>query len=205
MPTQSFILGKDAPLESTINTLQAKLQALGFHIQEKSWLNPVDGIWSVHIHDRDCPVLFANGKGATRMACLASALGEFVERLATNYFWTHFYLGPDTADAPFVHDPQERWFALNDDGTWPQGLLNPTLHKFYNPEGNIDCANLVDFNSGHVARGICAIPYVRIRDGETTYLPVNLIGNLYVSNGMAAGNTALEARTQALSEILSAM
>ena len=90
MPTQSFIPGKDAPLESTINTMQAKLQAMGFHIQEKSWLNPVDGIWSVHIRDRDCPVLFANGKGATRMACLASALGEFFERLATNYFRTHF-------------------------------------------------------------------------------------------------------------------
>ena len=201
MPTQSFILGKDAPLESTINTLQAKLQAMGFHIQEKSWLNPVDGIWSVHIRDRDCPVLFANGKGATRMACLASALGEFVERLATNYFWTHFYLGPVTADAPFVHDPQERWFDLTDDGSWPTGLLNDALHTFYNPEGNIDCANLVDFNSGHVARGICAIPYVRQRDGETAYIPVNIIGNLYVSNGMAAGNTALEARTQALSEI----
>ncbi|MEN9618880.1 MAG: hypothetical protein RL406_1117 [Pseudomonadota bacterium] len=201
MPTQSFILGKDAPLESTIITLQAKLQAMGFHIQEQSWLNPVDGIWSVHIRDRDCPVLFANGKGATRMACLASALGEFVERLATNYFWTHFYLGPVTADAPFVHDPQERWFDLTDDGSWPTGLLNDALHTFYNPEGNIDCANLVDFNSGHVARGICAIPYVRQRDGETAYIPVNIIGNLYVSNGMAAGNTALEARTQALSEI----
>jgi ribosomal protein S12 methylthiotransferase accessory factor len=201
VPTQSFILGKDAPLESTINTLQAKLQAMGFHIQEQSWLNPVDGIWSVHIRDRDCPVLFANGKGATRMACLASALGEFVERLATNYFWTHFYLGPVTADAPFVHDPQERWFDLTDDGSWPTGLLNDALHTFYNPEGNIDCANLVDFNSGHVARGICAIPYVRQRDGETAYIPVNIIGNLYVSNGMAAGNTALEARTQALSEI----
>jgi ribosomal protein S12 methylthiotransferase accessory factor len=201
VPTQSFILGKDAPLESTIITLQAKLQAMGFHIQEQSWLNPVDGIWSVHIRDRDCPVLFANGKGATRMACLASALGEFVERLATNYFWTHFYLGPVTADAPFVHDPQERWFDLTDDGSWPTGLLNDALHTFYNPEGNIDCANLVDFNSGHVARGICAIPYVRQRDGETAYIPVNIIGNLYVSNGMAAGNTALEARTQALSEI----
>ncbi|OYZ39671.1 MAG: hypothetical protein B7Y31_07615, partial [Novosphingobium sp. 16-62-11] len=30
---------------------------------------------------------------------------------------------------------------------------------------------------------------------------VNLIGNLYVSNGMSAGNTPMEARTQALSEI----
>ncbi|CAN1522169.1 COG1944 Uncharacterized conserved protein [Burkholderiaceae bacterium] len=201
MPTLSYIPGKDAPLEATINSMQAKLQALGFHIEEKSWLNPIDGVWSVHIRDRDCPALFSNGKGATRMACLASALGEFFERLSTNYFWTHFYLGPNTADAPFVHHPKERWFDLTDDGSWPEALLNPALHRFYNPERNIDCANLVDFNSGNVERGICALPYERLRDGVTTYIPVNLIGNLYVSNGMSAGNTAPEARTQALSEI----
>jgi ribosomal protein S12 methylthiotransferase accessory factor len=33
------------------------------------------------------------------------------------------------------------------------------------------------------------------------WFPVNIIGNLYVSNGMSAGNTPAEARTQALSEI----
>jgi ribosomal protein S12 methylthiotransferase accessory factor len=42
---------------------------------------------------------------------------------------------------------------------------------------------------------------VRQSDGTTVYFPVNIIGNLYVSNGMSAGNTQLEARTQALSEI----
>jgi ribosomal protein S12 methylthiotransferase accessory factor len=36
----------------------------------------------------------------------------------------------------------------------------------------------------------------------TVWFPVNIIGNLYVSNGMSAGNTPMEARTQALSEIL---
>jgi ribosomal protein S12 methylthiotransferase accessory factor len=30
---------------------------------------------------------------------------------------------------------------------------------------------------------------------------MNIIGNLYVSNGMSAGNTITEARVQALSEI----
>ena len=201
MSSQSYIPGKDAPLEATIQTLQARLQALGFHIEEKSWLNPVEGIWSVHIRDRDCPVLFTNGKGATRLACLASALGEFFERLSTNYFWTHYYLGPDIADHDFVHYPQERWFDLPDDGVWPAGLLNTELHAFYNPEGNIDARNLVEFNSGNEDRGICTIPYVRQRDGSTAYIPVNIIGNLYVSNGMSAGNTAAEARTQALSEV----
>ena len=201
MHTENFIPGKDASLESTINTMQARLQARGFHIEEKSWLNPVEGIWSVHIRDRDCPLLFSNGKGGTRLACLASALGEFFERLSTNYFWTHYYLGPRVAGLPYVHYPQERWFAPGQDGSWPADLLNPELHEFYNPAGNIDAGNLIEFNSGNVERGICAIPYVRQRDGAVTYIPVNIIGNLYVSNGMSAGNTQAEARTQALSEI----
>ena len=201
MSSQSFIPGKDASLEATINTMQTRLHALGFHIEEKSWLNPVEGIWSVHIRDRDCPILFTNGKGATRLACLASALGEFFERLATNYFWTHFYLGPDVANQAFVHYPQERWFDVPEDGTWPEGLLNPELQAFYNPESNIDARNLVEFNSGNEDRGICAIPYTRQSDSASAYIPVNIIGNLYVSNGMSAGNTAAEARTQALSEI----
>lgn len=43
---------------------------------------------------------------------------------------------------------------------------------------------------------------MRQRDGETVYVPVNIISNLYVSNGMSAGNTEAEARSQALAEIL---
>jgi ribosomal protein S12 methylthiotransferase accessory factor len=201
MHNTTFIPGKDAALESTISTLQGKLQQLGFHIEERSWFNPVDGVWSVHIRDRDCPLLFSNGKGATRLACLASALGEFFERLSTNYFWTHFYLGPDVASQAFVHYPQERWFDVPDDGSWPAGILTPELQQLYNPQAAVEAASLVDFNSGNVDRGICTIPYVRERDGQTVYFPVNIIGNLYVSNGMSAGNTPLEARTQALSEI----
>nr|WP_319566104.1 30S ribosomal protein S12 methylthiotransferase accessory factor YcaO [uncultured Rhodoferax sp.] len=201
MTHTTFIPGKDAALETTISTLQGKLQHMGFHIEERSWLNPVDGIWSVHIRDRDCPLLFTNGKGASRLACLASALGEFFERLSTHYFWTHFYLGPEVAERPHVHFPQERWFDVPEDESWPAELLSPELHQLYNPEGNIDASSLVDFNSGAVERGICALPYVRQSDGQTVYFPVNIIGNLYVSNGMSAGNTATEARTQALSEI----
>ena len=201
MTNETYIPGKDASLESTIQTMQAKLASRGFQLNESSLLHPVDGIWSVHVKDSDCPMLFANGKGATELAARASAFGEFFERLGTHYFWTHFYLGEERANRAFVHYPQEKWFAQTEDGKWPEGLLNPTLRKFYNPEDEIDTEVLVDLNSGNVDRGVCALPYQRLSDGAVTWFPVNIIGNLYVSNGMAAGNTMMEARSQALSEI----
>jgi ribosomal protein S12 methylthiotransferase accessory factor len=201
MHNETFITGKDAALETSIATMQHKLAQLGFHLEERSWLNPVDGIWSVHVRDRDCPLLFTNGKGATKLASLASALGEFFERLSCNYFWTHYYLGEDIASRDFVHYPREQWFPLPDDETWPRELLTPELQSFYNPDGDIPANALIDPNSGNAERGICALPYTRQRDGQSIWFPVNIIGNLYVSNGMSAGNTPAEARTQALSEI----
>jgi ribosomal protein S12 methylthiotransferase accessory factor len=199
--TKTFIPGKDEALETTIESMRAKLADRGFKLDESSLLHEVDGIWSTHMKDHDCPMLFSNGKGATELAARASAYGEFFERLGTHYFWTHFYLGATRANRPFVHYPQEKWFQPGPDGQWPQELLNPELHAFYNPDREIDASVLVDLNSGNVERGICALPYQRVRDGSTAYFPVNIIGNLYVSNGMAAGNTLMEARSQALSEI----
>lgn len=198
--TETFIPSKDASLESSISTLQGKLLALGFHVEERSWLNEIENVWSVHVTDRDCPRLFSNGKGASQLAARASALGEYFERLSTNYFWTHFYLGETIANRDFVHYPNEQWFKVKGD-TWPKELLTPDLQKFYNPEGGAIASQLIDLNSGNAERGICAIPYTRLRDSQTVLFPVNLIGNLYVSNGMSAGNTMMEARTQALAEI----
>ncbi len=197
---EHFIPGKDASLEASIANLQARLEAIGFHIEERSWLNPVENVWSVHVRDRDCPILFTNGKGASQLAARASALGEYFERLSTNYFWTHFYLGQTIANRNYVHHPDERWFAV-DGGTWPAGLLTPDLQAHYNPDRSVRADQLIDLNSGNGDRGICAIPYQRLSDGATVYFPVNVIGNLYVSNGMSAGNTPKEARAQALSEI----
>ena len=201
MSEQTFIPGKDAALETSIATLQTKLADIGFHIEEASWLNPIANVWSVHIRDRDCPMLFTNGKGGSQKAALASALGEYFERLSTNYFWADFYLGKSIANANFTHYPSEKWFALNEDGSLPDGLLDDDTLSYYDPENALDANKLVDLNSGNDERGICALPFVRQRDGETVWFPVNVIGNLYVSNGMSAGNTATEARTQALSEI----
>jgi ribosomal protein S12 methylthiotransferase accessory factor len=199
---EHFIPGKDASLESSIASMQAKLAARGFDIEECSWLNPVESVWSVHIRNRACPLMFTNGKGATQLAAQASALGEFFERLSCNYFWNHYYLGEKIANRAFTHYPRERWFPVAVDAAWPADLLTPELQAFYNPDDSIPAAALIDMNSGNIERGICAIPYIRQEDGAEVFFPVNLISNLYVSNGMSAGNTQAEARAQALSEIL---
>ncbi|MGQ3903357.1 30S ribosomal protein S12 methylthiotransferase accessory factor YcaO [Mixta calida] len=199
--TQTFIPGKDAALEDSIARFQQKLQDLGFNIEEASWLNPVPNVWSVHIRDRDCPLCFTNGKGASKKAALASALGEYFERLSTNYFFADFWLGESIANGDFVHYPNEKWFPLPEDDTLPEGILDPGLRAFYDPENELSASGLIDLQSGNAARGICALPFTRQSDQQTVYIPMNIIGNLYVSNGMSAGNTPNEARVQGLSEV----
>ena len=199
--TQTFIPGKDAALEDSIARFQQKLQDLGFNIEEASWLNPVPHVWSVHIRDRDCPLCFTNGKGASKKAALASALGEYFERLSTNYFFADFWLGEAIANGEFVHYPNEKWFPLPADNSLPAGMLDSRLRQFYDPENELSASDLIDLQSGNAERGICALPFTRQSDEQMVYIPMNIIGNLYVSNGMSAGNTRNEARVQALSEV----
>ncbi|MDX5626538.1 MULTISPECIES: 30S ribosomal protein S12 methylthiotransferase accessory factor YcaO [unclassified Brenneria] len=199
--TQTFIPGKDAALEDSIARFQQQLQNLGFNIEEASWLNPVPNVWSVHIRDRDCPLCFTNGKGASKKAALASALGEYFERLSTNYFFADFYLGKAVAQSDFVHYPNEKWFPIPADDTLPDGILDARLREFYDAEKELAASDLIDLQSGNAARGICALPFIRQSDLQAVYIPMNIIGNLYVSNGMSAGNTPNEARVQGLSEV----
>ncbi|EOD2820187.1 TPA: YcaO-like family protein [Providencia stuartii] len=199
--SQTFIPGKDAALEVSIDAFQTKLKKLGFDIEEASWLNPVPNVWSVHIRDKACPLCFTNGKGASKKAALASALGEYFERLSTNYFFADFYLGKSIAEGDFVHYPNEKWFPLTEDDSLPEGILDTRLREFYDPDNALAGSQLIDLQSGNEERGICALPFTRQSDNQTVYIPMNIVGNLYVSNGMSAGNTANEARVQGLSEV----
>jgi len=203
MSEKTFIKGKDAALEESITRMQQKLVDLNFDIEQASWLNPLPNVYSVHIRDKDCGLMFTNGKGTTKKSCLASALGEYFERLSCNYFFADFYLGEEFANADFVHYPDERWFNNKDanDDSIHKELLDEKLWQYYDPEQALSASIIFDTNSGSGERGICACPYQRQRDGKTIWFPINIIGNCYVSNGMSAGNSKNEARVQSLSEI----
>lgn len=198
---RTFIPGKDLPLEETIANMSGILAGLGMKIEIASWRNIVPNVWSLHIRDAHSPMCFTNGKGSTKESALASALGEFIERLNCNHFYGGQFWGEDIANAAFVHYPDERWFQPGPGDALPAEILDEYCVEIYNPDGELRASHLHDTNSGNVQRGICSLPYVRRSDGEPVYFPTNLIENLYVSNGMSAGNTLAEAQVQCLSEI----
>ncbi|MBU3538466.1 OsmC domain/YcaO domain-containing protein [Polynucleobacter sp. UK-Gri1-W3] len=197
----TYIAGKDLPLEQTIANMSGLLANLGIKIEIASWRNLIPNVWSLHIRDAHSPMCFTNGKGATKESALASALGEYIERLSNNHFYAGAFWGEDIANAEFVHYPNERWFKSGKKDALPTEILDEYCLNIYNPDGELKASHLVDTNSGNVERGICSLPYVRQSDSKTVYFPSNLIENLFVSNGMSAGNTLAEAQVQCLSEI----
>ena len=197
----THIVGKDLPLEETIANVSELLANLGIKIEIASWRNLIPNVWSLHIRDAHSPMCFTNGKGSTKESALASALGEYIERLSNNHFYAGSYFGEDIADAAFVHYPSEQWFKAGLKDALPKEILDKYCLEIYNPDGELRASHLVDTNSGNAQRGICSLPYVRQSDGKTVFFPSNLIENLFVSNGMSAGNTLAEAQVQCLSEI----
>ena len=198
---RTYIPGKDLPLERTIANMTGLLADLGMKIEIASWRNIVPHVWSLHIRDAASPMCFTNGKGATKESALCSALGEFIERLNCNFFYNDQYFGPEIANSDFVHYPNERWFQPGPNDELPAEVLDPYCLAIYNPNDELRGSHLIDTNSGNAGRGICSIPYVRQSDGETVYFPSNLVENLFLSNGMSAGNNLDEAKVQCLSEI----
>ncbi|GAA5587328.1 hypothetical protein Acal01_02496 [Acinetobacter calcoaceticus] len=199
--SHTYIQGKDLPLEETIANMSAILANLGMKIEIASWRNIVPNVWSLHIRDAQSPMCFTNGKGATKESALASALGEFIERLNCNFFYNDQFWGEEIANAEFVHYPDEKWFKPGPNGELPKEILDEYCLEIYNPDDELLGTHLYDTNSGNIERGICSLPFVRQSDDEVVYFPSNLIENLYLSNGMSAGNTLAEAQVQCLSEI----
>jgi ribosomal protein S12 methylthiotransferase accessory factor len=198
---RTMIPGKDCSLEETITNMSGLIESLGIKIEIAAWRNIVPHVWSVHIRDAESPMCYTNGKGATKDAALCSALGEYLERMSNNYFYNDYYLGEERAKAEFVHYANEKWFKPGPNDSIPEGLMDKRFMEIFDCNHELKASHLVDTNSGAIERGVCALPFIRQSDHETVHIPANLSGNIFVSNGMSAGNTLYEARVQCLSEI----
>lgn len=183
------ILSKSAPAEESIQTMQTVLKDIKCGITFAQEKHPLENCYSVNLASAEAPLhIYSNGKGTTTQASTASALGEYIERLQTNNFFIDFYL-PNRQ-----YYPDEIAFDYEGD------YLNNELRTIYNAFGELSCEDLVDFNSDYENK-IVALPFRKCSNNEKVYIPLNILSNLYVSNGLATGNTPKEAQVQALSEI----
>ncbi|MEY4076653.1 MAG: hypothetical protein RIQ69_1023, partial [Pseudomonadota bacterium] len=142
--SSTFILGKDLPLEQTIANMSGILASLGIKIEIASWRNIIPNVWSLHIRDAHSPMCFTNGKGSTKESALASALGEYIERLNNNHFYAVAFWGEDIANAAFVHYPNERWFKPGKKDALPTEILDAYCLPIYNPDGELRASHLID-------------------------------------------------------------
>lgn len=195
------IPSKDEVLDSTLEKFENTIKTLGFDIQTRHRLNPIKDVWSVNLTDKDCSLLSSSGHGRSKKAAMVSAYGEFIERLGSNYFFADYYFGEEISNSDFVHYPNERWFSSTD-SLHPELLADEKLREFYFPKQHGLPPTLIDFNSGNENRGVCALPWVQVSNNKTYWFPINVVSNLYASNGMAAGSNHFETKVQALCETL---
>ena len=182
-------LSKEAPLQQSISKMKAVLSDVGCETVFHAEKNPLTHCFSVNLSSKEAPGhIYSNGKGVLRDASVASALGEYIERLQTNNFFIDFYL------------PNRKYYPDEVAFGFDEFSLSAELMEVYNPDGNISPEDLVDFNSDYEDK-IVTLPFIKESSKESVYIPINILSNLYVSNGLATGNTPLEAKVQALSEI----
>lgn len=184
------LTSKNAPVEVSINRMQAILQEMGCNVTYSHEKHPLNHCFSVNLASAEAPRhIYSNGKGVYSEASTASALGEYIERLQTNNFFIDFHL------------PERKYYPDEVEFDLDGGYLSPELINIYDPSGELSMDELIDFNSDTEDK-IVALPFKKLMSGEVVYFPINILSNLYVSNGLATGNTFKEAQVQSMSEIL---
>ncbi|MCY6371129.1 YcaO-like family protein [Clostridium ganghwense] len=194
---------KDDLPKNTINKIRSTLGKLGILTVETNWKNSADGFYSVRVSVENTN-LGTNGKGTTQEYALASAYGEFMERLQNGAF---FKLSMDMSQEAleykgFYYAPDEKYISIEE-------LLNSTEDWSRIQLGNLSSSigkkellkKWLPVSYEDVPSDFVTLPYVNLRNNKLSYIPIKMISKMYMSNGMCAGNSVEEALVQGLSEI----
>jgi ribosomal protein S12 methylthiotransferase accessory factor len=182
---------KDQAPEDTIKTIRDILTQIDIFPYETIWNNVSKNIYSLRLEDHNFPV-GTNGKGASPLYALASAYGEFMERLQNQFLYQRqFGLMPSDKSRDidgmsvqarsFYKEHEHIIKSLIDEGVSPDDFISFT--------GN----------------NIRVAPFFSVKENKAEYLPLELILEVTGSNGMCAGNTPEEAILQGICEILERM
>ena len=211
----------DQPIH-TINRIRNILSDLGI-LTVEHWVNSISGIYSVRVNIVDTGV-GTNGKGTTPAYALASAYGEFIERLQNHILYWEIFLSPTALNhGGFKLALDEKYLSLQEvansnnellKNVIPEGItsqdssnrLAQKISEWFPSEANrSNRADLVQKWSQAIPNGwtdtFVGIPFYQVSDGSLCYVPYQILRFSYGSNGMSAGNTPEEALVQGIAEI----
>lgn len=158
-----------------------------------------------------------NGKGMTACYALASAYGEFMERVQNMTITPHFvpegyfykpencemefpeyseFLDSCNAESSFLISPDEKWLDVEEVFNETRDILANMRVYGRNPEDIFQVLTEFSYNGK-----LTCVPFYSIFEDRTVYLPYVLLKVNTGSNGMCAGNSPKEAVIQGLSEI----
>ena len=181
---------KDATPFETIQRARNILNDLGITIYEQSWNSASSENHSVRIEVDGFPSIGTNGKGTSRLFALASAYGELMERLQNKKLFNKVYGLKHTEN--YFHDEQIK-----------------DLKRFSEIHPDIMKSMVSDYSSSQFEelriRYNSLNSFVEFRDvfaDEKILLPSKLVMYTCGTNGMCAGNTAYEAISHGICEIM---
>lgn len=173
------------------------LQNCGIETEEAWTDSGVGTICSVRITIKGTNI-GQNGKGTDRALARASGYAEFMERLQTGF------LLPEGMG----RIPGTVWLSGEEAAARGGDLLAKTLLRIRHTDGGFDFLPLnvkeylEQWSFDANAEGkISAVPFQKLDEEETAFLPENILRAYYFTNGSCAGNCREEALIQGLSEI----
>ena len=179
-----YQIHKDKFPEETIARIQKILSELGISAFETAWCSFSERNHSLRLKSVEAD-LAVNGKGMTKKYALASAYGEFMERLQNGMLITNKF-GLMELKKYF---PDEILIKF-------ENLLNENDSVISNL-----FATRLDKTKRYKLKKRRCIPFYNVFDNKIDYLPIDLIRIACGTNGLCAGNTPEEALCQGIGEI----
>lgn len=192
----------------TVNYIRGILENLGIMPIETRWQTSELHNYSLRL-TIDGIRIGTNGKGVTTELALASAFGEFMERIQNQYLYPLFLYSHRDKSLQllngFYHSPDEVFldipeFIEETDKEILHCVVPSDLDKNESPEEYIRALSCLD-PQPQKGKVLC-IPYYSLIKDSLEYLPHGAVSFVYGTNGMCAGNTPEEALVQGLCEII---
>lgn len=193
---------KEKEPKETIRTIKNILKHLGVDIEEEWVPESTVNTFSVRVNIKGTQI-GTNGKGVSKEFALASAYGEFMERIQNKALGLPMLNKKVAQGYYFVYD--EKLMTVDEivgaDTKFIENLLKQLKFDCLCKEKKINQLEELLAHNGNEGHKVLMYPFYNYTQEKVEYLPFSIIASFYGTNGMCAGNTMQEALVQGFSEI----